>query len=238
MIDFPETLIPAEYSDRTTEDGYAQIFVNPPEVEKLPGDITLPWKDDVEGNGLIIYVYKGKRTWITSSISKVPFSYLKKALNSTIDLTYLEKIYLIRGEKDFPLSDSECKTIATKIHNHLKNTNISSRISYTTPGQLSESEEKFADNIYLDLIDNFKNDGFDLTEKFENKSTNEPNELKSGNETITTNGLITTIQTRLKDENDPSKGLETISVRVQLEKTQETLLSTSIGLPDNVSENE
>jgi hypothetical protein len=231
-IQYPETMIPVDDMTRTEADGLAEIFVNPPDIaddDPFAENVRLPWKTDIEGHGVILYVFKGKRTWVGGSVSKVPFSYLRKALDTTVDFEYLENVFLVRGTDGYPLSEREAKAILSMLNTRFKDTRVSSRVSYTSAVQLNEEEERVVENIFLDLVEALEATGLNLTKLTPEHVVAEGQTLLSGSGEVTVNGVKLAVQTRLKDENDPTQGLQYFSVRGTIEDTGENVLFTSTG---------
>lgn len=231
-MQMPDALIPIDDAPRTEVDGFVQIFTNPPEIDEddpfADPSIRLFWNEEVEGNGVILYVYKGRRTWVTSSLSKIPFTALKKALTATVDYDHLEQVYLIRGARDYPLSDTEAKTLLVMLNNRFKDTSVSSRINYASAPQISEKSQKIIEDAFEDIVEALIASGLDLT-KPEAAEPVEGQELFSGIDEVVLNGVRVTVQTKLKNENNPSEGIGFISVKASVDSTGDSLLYSSSG---------
>lgn len=212
-MQFPETLIPVDDAVRIEESGLCELFVTPPDVDD-DDSVHLPWVQDVEGHGLILYVNRGKRDWVSSSTSKTPFAYLQKALNTTVDFGYLESVFVFRGVDGYPLSEVELKYVSSILNEKLKDTSVSSRlVAYTAPEIKDSTVRAMLDGAVLDILDAFVLLGLDITPKvLDVPAVNE--EVRSGTAEVQVNGLTLTVVTKLKDENDREAGLESISVRV------------------------
>lgn len=212
-MQFPETLIPVDDAVRIEEAGLCELFVTPPDVDE--DDIVhLPWVQDVEGHGLILYVHRGKRDWVSSSVSKTPFAYLQKALNASVDFTYLESVFVFRGVDGYPLSEVELKYVASALNEKLKDTSVSSRlVAYTAPEIKDDTVRTLLDDAVLDILDAFIFLGLDVTPKSTDDSVH-VDEVRSGVTEVKANGLLFTVATKLKDENDREAGLESLSIRV------------------------
>jgi hypothetical protein len=177
-------------------------------------DADADWNLDNEGTGLIIYLFKGNRSWAKTSVSKTPFSYLKK--NILAQSSYLTNVIIVRGTEDYPLAEKESKTLSGLLIERLKNTEVAGFSSYTTVSVESEETQNILDNIIADLETIITAFGYDLTktEIEDNSSGLNVEDLKSGTETVVINGLKVTVQTKLNDDNDPTQGIAYTSVRL------------------------
>lgn len=212
-MQFPETLIPVDDAVRIEESGLCELFITPPDVDD-DDSVHLPWVQDVEGHGLILYVNRGKRDWVSSSTSKTPFVYLQKALNTTVDFGYLESVFVFRGIDGYPLSEVELKYVASMLNERLKDTSVSSRlVAYTAPEIKDLAVRTMLDDAVLDILDAFILLGLDVEPKL-SETPAATEETRSGTAEVQVNGLTLTVATKLKDENDREAGLESISIRV------------------------
>lgn len=198
------------------------------------------WFDDNDSYGLIIYLFKGNREWIKTSVSKTPFAFVKKNILLEAASGYLEGALIIRGTSDFPYTDKEIKTLSGLIINKLRSTRVSAFSSYSTIGEMNDEIELVFNNAVSDFMSIVsKNDWVQLNiEEIEpTKVDTEPGELVSGNETLTVNGLTLNITTRLINENSPEEGVGFVSVRVTAPDGKNILYTSSGGLRNETENN-
>ena len=197
------------------------------------------WFDDNDSYGLIVYLFKGNREWVKTSVSKTPFSFLKKNILLEAANGYLEGALIIRGTSDFPFTDKEVKTLSGLIINKLRSTKVSAFSSYSTIGELNEELELVLNNAVTDfntIVSTHNWVDIDLTEITVDKPATVPGEVSSGNETLTINGLTLNIVSRLVNDNAPSEGVGFVSIRVT-DPEGKNLLYASSGSLRNDAEN-
>lgn len=192
-------------------------------------DTDAGWNTDSEGSGLILYLYKGNRTWVKTSVSKTPFAFLKKALLTEADSPYLTSVLVVRGTTDYPLTDKEIKNLAGMLNNRFKDTPLASFTSYTTVSDETPETHRILSNLLNDVVDTVTELGFNTTQTVK-PEPEEPliSDVKSGNETVVLNGVRVTVQTKLADENNPERGLGFASVRLT-DVTGKTIIYSSTG---------
>lgn len=226
-------LIELEPLTHSGQGGFIEIFKSPTRQDWANGLDELDLVDytaDEDGTGLILFVYKGKRNWIKTSVSKVPFSFLKKTL-ATIDPAFLDTVLLIRGTSGYPLSDKEVKTLASKINFRLKDTEMHFISSYAnTPEEKDAVSLAILHNALEDIVEVLEYEGYDVSKKVAPaEEPKEIEELQSGVTSVVINGVTVTVQTKLSDENAPEDGLDYISVRVSSSEGK-SLVYASTGL--------
>jgi hypothetical protein len=232
-------LIEIEPLTNSGSGGFIEIFKSPTRQDWANGLDELDLVDytaDEDGTGLILFVYKGKRNWIKTSVSKVPFSFLKKTL-ATMDPAFLDTVLLIRGTSGYPLSDKEVKTLASKINVRLKDTEMHFISSYA-----NTLEEKNATNLAIlenalkDIVEVLSYEGYDVAKKVEpDAEPKEVEELQSGVTSVVVNGITLTVQTKLTNENAPEEGLDYVSVRISSPEGK-SLIYASTGFLNNSEE--
>ncbi len=180
--------------------------------------------NDVEGAGLIIYVYQGNRAWFRTSVSKTPFAYLKKSLVN-LDQAYLKQIFLVRGTSDYPLTEKEIKTLSGMLFERFKDTSVATFTSYTTVYDETDETKTILNNALADVVDLFVATGLDVEKRV--APPVEQGEFGTGTETFKVNGVELTVNTHLADDSDPSKGLGFVSVKVVTEAGEQLLYVSS-----------
>lgn len=198
------------------------------------------WFDDNDSYGLIIYLFKGNREWVKTSVSKTPFAFLKKNILLEAANGYLEGALIIRGTSDFPLTDKEVKTLSGLIINKLRSTKVSAFSSYSTIGELNDELELVLNNAVTDfttIVSTHNWVDIDLTETVVEKIETEPGEVSSGNETVTINGLTLNVVTRLINDNDPTEGVGFVSIRVTDPDGKNLLYASSGALKNDTESN-
>lgn len=168
------------------------------------------WNLDSEGAGLIVYCYTGKRQWVKTSVSKTPFSFLKKQLDSQPE--YLTHVLVVKGTPEYPLTDSEIKTVSGLLVNRMKNTEVASFSSYTTVGSQTPGTMGLLEDAVERLATLLNEFEYDLTVSEPETKTAE--ELRTFSEVFESNGVITTVQVKLSDDENPDKGVQFVSVKV------------------------
>lgn len=211
-------LIEIEPLTHSGQGGFVEIFKSPTSEDWDNGVDELDLVDygaDEDGSGLILFIYKGKRNWIKTSVSKTPFTFLKKAL-TTLDPAFFDSVILIRGAAGYPLSDKEIKNLSAKLNTRLKDTGTHFISSYVT--SVEENDKAIAailDNALKDVVEILSYNGLDTVKKVRPpEEPKELNQLQSGTSLVVVNGLDVIVQTKLVDENNPEAGLDYVSVRV------------------------
>lgn len=185
---------------------------------------------ETEGAGLIVYLHRGNREWFKTSVSKTPLNYLKKSL-PTLDYTYFTNAILIRGTSDYPMTEKEAKSLSGMIYESLKTTPIAGFTSYTTiSAEDNPHTTLILNNALKEILTLIESYGFDLTQTHTEAQTSE--ELKTGTELITINGLKVNITTKLKNEHSPEEGLKYVSVKITTAQN-EPIIYTSTGFIDS-----
>ena len=233
----PEGLVEIEPLTNTV-DGVVEIFRDP--VSDLGGqssDFFDLVEEDVDGSGLILFVFKGKRNWIKTSVSKTPFSFTKKALASMTS-PHFAQVLVIRGSDGYPLSDKEIKNISGLLNNRLKDTPTHLITSYITVNPDTVEAEIIADNVVDDIIEILSHTlGLDVARPafVDNQAVIPAAELQSGTDSTVMNGLTVTLQTKLVDDDEPEEGLEYTSIRV-VTADGKTVVFASTGSGNTVNE--
>ena len=209
-----------------------EVFHNTPKTDSwlddLPDDDTVALTD-IDGAGLIIYLYQGNRAWFKTSVSKTPLSYLKKSLTTT-DSTYFRNVILVRGTADYPLTEKEVKTLSGMLYERLKNTSVAGFTSYTTISEEKPETQTILSNTLEDLLSLIASYGFDVTEENQETQNSTTTEYATGTQIVDINGVQINITTKLKNEENPSEGLKYVSIKVT-DSEGEPLLYTSSGVP-------
>lgn len=187
-------------------------------------DSTAGWPQDVEGSGLIIYMYKAKRLWIKNSISKTPFSFLKKSLE--IPNPQLTNVLIIKGTQEYPLTETETKTLSGLLVNRLKNTEVAVFTSYSSVPQLTPVKETFLNEIITVTAETLTTQGYDVSVKEPSSPT--PNEVRTFTETYETNGTKISVSVKLRNEDLPEEGISYASIRLTDDKGN-TIISANTG---------
>jgi hypothetical protein len=215
-MDDINNLIQIKDLERIEETPVIEVYRNPSSEDFWAAgyDNDAAWNGDIEGTGLIVYLYKGNRSWAKTSVSKTPFSYLKKSLAN--QSTYLTNVIVVRGTEDYPLTEKESKNLSALLLDRFKDTSVAGFSSYTTISAENDETQTILDNVIADLTTVISGFGYDLnkTENPEPASEINIEDLKSGSETVIVNGLKVTVQTKLNDDNDPNQGIAYTSVRV------------------------
>lgn len=216
MVDVTNSIVTADdieiYSEPNPADFWEEDFVDP------------GWNEDVDGTGLVVFVYEGKRSWVKTTISKTPFNYMRKALQPAPPEN-LKHVYVIRGNMLFPLMDAEIKSLSGLIINRLKDTSLAGFSTYTTVSSLSTKMLTMLNHVVDNFVSILEEAEYDLTVHTPNSVEED---IRNGTTVFKGAGYTATVSLMLKDENDPSQGAGFISVRVN-DATGGNLLTTTVG---------
>lgn len=206
---------------------YVEIHRNPQSTDDFWSedyDVTQEWPKDVDGAGLIVYVYQSLRTWVKTSVSKTPFAFLKKSLDAQPDT--LTDVFVIKGTPEYPLTEAEMKALSGLLTNRLKDTETTIFTSYTTVPSMSDRTTKFLTDALNEITSLFVDAGLNVTPQ--QTTEEEKEQLRTTTETYEHNGVKTTVSVKLKNDNDPTEGVSYVYVRVT-DTENNTLITANTG---------
>lgn len=209
MLD-AETLVFVKQSTQGGVEVWVNDSMTPDEkfwVEDTEVD-TEGWVNDVEGSGLVLLFHKSKkRQWVTVSVSKTPFTYVKRGLK-TIS-SYVTDMMIVRGEDGFPLTDKEAKTLSGLLVAESGQTVFLT--SYTTIFDTTPELSETFNKVVNQVIKFGNKQGFFFKEA---NSDGEPSaDFVTGTQVVKVDGLTVTITTELSNPDEPESGLNSISIK-------------------------